>query len=145
MKDLPHLYTVSSAGSAAGNLTARADNLPDITVAPPTGFGGPGDQWSPEDLFMASIANCFVLSFRAIASASKLEWHTIECESEGVLDKIERKILFTKVSSKVKLTIPNGEDRDKAEKLLNKAEDSCLISNSISCEAHIEIEIIISD
>lgn len=145
MKDLPHQYRVKSEGKSTGNLTARAENLPDITVAPPTQFGGPGDQWSPEDLLMASISNCFVLSFRAIATASKFEWDSIECESEGELDKIERKIQFTSVLSKVRLLIPKTESKEKAEKLLNKAEGACLISNSISCESHVECEIIFSD
>ena len=145
MKDLPHLYRVTAEAKSATNLTVRADNLPDISVAPPTQFGGPGDQWSPEDLFMASIANCLVLSFKAIARASKLQWDNIECESEGELDKVDRKVKFTNVLSKVKLSIPTTENKDKAERLLHKAEETCLISNSISCESHIECEIVVSD
>ena len=145
MQDLPHIYRVKSEGESESNLTARAEKLPDIIVAPPIQFGGPGDQWSPEALFMASIANCLVLSFRAIARASRFEWHSIECESEGELDRVERRVQFTKVLSKVRLSIPATENKEKAEKLLNKAEETCLISNSISCESHIECEIIFSD
>lgn len=145
MTDLPHLYKSKSEGSAAGNLTARSENLPDIIVAPPIQFGGPGDAWSPEDLLMASIANCLVLSFRAIASASKFEWNAIECETEGKLDKVERKMQFTQVMSKVKLFVPTTQSKEKAEKLLHKAEETCLITNSLSCESGIECEIIFSD
>lgn len=145
MKELPHLYKAKSAGMATGNLTATAKNLPDIVVAPPIEFDGPGDEWSPEALLMASIANCLVLSFRAIAKASKFEWCSIECESEGNLDKVERKVQFTNVISKVRLLIPTTETKEKAEKLLHKAEDTCLISNSMSCESRIECEIIFSD
>lgn len=145
MTDLPHLYKLKSEGSVAGNLTTRCENLPDIIVAPPIQFGGPGDAWSPEDLLMASIANCLVLSFRAIAKASKFEWIAIECDAEGKLDKVERKIKFTSVMSKVKLVIPSTESKEKAEKLLNKAEETCFITNSMACESGIECEIIFSD
>ena len=144
MKDLPHLYSAKSAGDATGILTSSSENLPNIDVAPPAQFGGPGDKWSPEDLLMASIANCLVLSFRAIARASRLEWDSIECVSEGVLDKVERKVQFTSVLSRVRLFIPTADSKEKAEKLLIKAEQTCLISNSMSCNSHIEYEISVS-
>lgn len=141
MKDFPHHYKATSEGTNTGNLTARADNLPDIEVAPPKQFDGPGDAWSPEQLFMASLTNCLVLSFRAIARASKLEWHSIECESEGTLAKVEKKVQFTNVISRVKLFIPATESKEKAGKLLTKAEETCFISNSINCESHLECEV----
>ena len=144
MKDLPHRYKVKSEGNDTGNLISRAENLPDIVVAPPIQFGGPGGQWSPEDLLMASVSSCLVLSFRAIARASKLEWNSIECESEGELDTVERKVQFTSTLSKVRLFIPETESKDKAERLLNKAEETCLISNSMTCESRIECEVIFS-
>lgn len=142
MNDLPHTYRVKSAGTVTGNLTTSAENLPDLAVAPPAQFGGPGDQWSPEDLLMASVSNCLILSFKAIARASQLEWESIECESVGTLDKVERKVQFTHIVSKLHLCIPATESKEKAEKLLNKAEGVCLISNSISCECRIECEVV---
>ncbi|GAA6186801.1 OsmC family protein [Aliiglaciecola sp. NS0011-25] len=145
MKDLPHQYTVIAQGNVSGSLTAKCENLPNIDVAPPSQFGGAGDKWSPEDLFMASIANCFVLSFRAIARVAKLEWHSIECSSEGELDKLDGKIQFTKVKSKVRLVIPSTENKDNAERLLIKSDEKCLIRNSISCSTSIECEIVYGD
>lgn len=144
MNDLPHTYTVKSAGTVTSRLTTRAANLPDIAVAAPLQFGGPGDQWSPEDLLMASVANCLILSFKAIARASQLEWDAIECESIGTLDRVERKVQFTHIVSKMHLSIPKTESKEKAEKLLNKAEGVCLISNSISCACSVECEVVVS-
>jgi organic hydroperoxide reductase OsmC/OhrA len=142
MSDLPHLYSVKSVGTATGTLRSSGDNLPDITVAPPLQFGGPGDQWSPEDLLMAAVANCFVLSFRAISSASKLVWRSIDCEAVGTLNKVERNILFTNVTTKVRLVIPAVESKERAEKILIKAEQACLITNSMSCDLQLECEVV---
>ena len=144
MQDLPHQYTVSVSGTPDANLKTSAANLPILTTAAPENFGGPGDQWSPEDLLIAAVANCTVLSFKAIARASKLEWVSIDCASEGVLDKVERKMLFTKVTTRVKLVIHSIEDKDKAEKLLIKAEEACLVTNSMTAETHLEYEITLS-
>lgn len=145
MKDLPHTYTVKVEGKAKGNLTVSGGNLPDLTIAPPIQFGGPGDQWSPENLLMASVANCLVLSFRAIARASKLEWNSIECESDGELSKVENIVQFTGIVTRVKLSIPSSASVGKAEKLLNKAEATCLISNSLVCKSRIECDVVVSD
>lgn len=144
MEKLPHLYKVGVSASPEGNLSVFADGLPALVVAPPRQFDGPGDQWSPEELLMAAVANCLVLSFRAIAKASSFEWLDIECHSEGVLDKVDRKMQFTAVKTYVKLTIAASGSVELANKLLHKAEESCLVSNSLSSQTNIECEIIVA-
>lgn len=143
MHNLPHHYIIKVNGTPNGNLTASADNLPNLDVSPPQQFGGPGDIWSPEDLLMAAVANCLVLSFRMIASASKLQWKSIECISQGELNQVDGRMLFTKIVSNVKLVILSEDDLELAEKLLHKAEDTCLISNSLSAELALDCEIVI--
>lgn len=143
MEQLPHRYIVSVTGSPQGNLATTSDNLPALAVAPPKQFDGPGDQWSPEELLMAAVANCLVLSFRAIASASKLEWQSIECESEGELAKVDRNIFFTAIQTRATLTVSSIEEKEKAGKLLEKAEESCFISNSLSAKSTLEYEILV--
>ncbi len=143
MEKLPHQYKVSVKGKPQEMLLTCAENLPLIQVAPPAQFDGPGDQWSPEQLLMASVINCFILSFRPIAKASHFDWLSIECESTGTLDKVGHKIQFTHVQTKAKLTISSAEQIEKAKKLLNKAEETCFITNTLSCLSHLEIEIVV--
>jgi len=145
MNKLPHQYKVKVEGKPENNLVSHIDNLPTLEVAAPAQFDGPGDQWSPEDLLMASVANCLVLSFGAISKASKLDWLSIECESNGELDMVGRKIQFTNIRTKVRLFISSEESIEKAEKLLNKAEETCFISNSLSCTSHFECQILVED
>jgi organic hydroperoxide reductase OsmC/OhrA len=47
-------------------------------------------------------------------------------------------MIFTKITSKVKLVILSEEDRTRAEKLLHKAEETCLISNSLNADLAID-------
>ena len=144
MQALPHQYVVSARAKSDTYLELSGDNLPVIEAAAPTGFGGPGDVWSPEDLLMSSVAACTILSFKAIAQISKLAWESLECVSEGTLDRVERTTLFTKVVTRATLTISNEEDREKAEKLLNKAEQTCLVSNSLSAQCSIECTVLVA-
>lgn len=142
MQDFPHRYHVRGSASSAGDVMLSADGLPDLATQAPAEFGGPGDRWSPEALLVAAVADCFILSFRAIASASRFEYSALSCEVEGVLDRVERVMKFTRFTVRARLSAPPGTDEDKARKLLHKAEQSCLISNSLNAERHLEAEVV---
>ena len=142
MQDFPHHYTVNASADPDDNVIIRGEDLPQIVSAPPAQFGGPGDQWSPEDLLCASVADCFILTFRAIASASRLEWSSVEVDVEGVLDRVERTTCFTGFTVSATLTVPADTNVEKAEKLLEKAEQNCLITNSLSADCHLKADVI---
>ena len=145
MTPLPHRYSITASGCTEGQLSVAGNQLPVIQSAPPADFGGPGDQWSPEDFLMAAAASCFVLSFRAIAAAAKFEWCELHCEAEGTLDKVDRQIMFTDITTQAKLTIDSNQDVAKAEKLLQKAEQHCLVANSLHAKKHLHYTIDVID
>ena len=133
MEPFPHHYTATASGDKANShITVTASDLPDLTTNAPAEFGGPGNQWSPESLLMAAVADCFVLTFRAIAQGSKLEWNQIQCQATGTLDRIERKPQFTEIQLHVTVTPQGDIGTERLQRILEKAEDSCLITNSLS-------------
>ena len=144
MQGFPHIYITESNGGSEGSTEVSARGLPSLACSAPAEFGGPGDQWSPETLLVASVANCFLLSFRAIANASKLDWDSLSCEVEGTLDRIDRATQFTEFKVNAELVIPAGTDQDKALRLLDKAEQTCLITNSLKAESHLTCNVIIA-
>ena len=89
MQDFPHHYRVGATAEPDGDVSLTGDGLDAIASAPPAEFGGPGDRWSPETLLVAAVADCFILSFRVIARASKLPWISLKCEVEGTLERRE--------------------------------------------------------
>lgn len=137
MHPYPHLYSVQAQAEAAGDVALNSNGLPAIATAPPAEFDGPGDRWSPETLLVGAVADCFVLSFRAVARASKLEWTGLEANVEGKLDRVEGSTRFTEFHVHATLRVPAGTDVARATKLLEKAEQVCLISNSLVGERHL--------
>ena len=142
--NLPHDYPVSAAATNSGNVDLTAEGLSSLTSNAPKEFGGPGDQWSPEDLLVAAVADCFVLSFRAIAGMSKFEFTQISVTATGKLDKVERDIQFTELSIVANLTIPEGADEGRAQRLLEKAEATCFITNSLKATPHLQANITVA-
>ena len=141
MHPFPHRYAVTAAMRPAGDVPLSTDGVRIIESAPPKEFDGPGNQWSPEGLLTAAVADCFALGFRAIAAASKYAWVSLEARTEGTLDRIGGKMLFTRFDTHAKLIVAAGADIDRAKKLLEKAELTCLVANSLSSERHLTVEV----
>ncbi len=137
MQALPHQYLVE-ASLYPDRVDLKADKVTTIESEPPTEFGGSGTRWSPETLFVAAIADCFLLTFKAIARASKFEYADIKCEVQGTLDRVEGITRFTTITVRPILRLDAGDLTDdkteKAVKLLHKAEKGRLISNSLTSE-----------
>ena len=144
MQDLPHIYRVAASADGAANVIVTAEGLPDLETAGPPEFGGPGDVWSPETMLVGAVANCFILSFRAIARTAKLDWLTLECAVEGTLEKIEKFNQFTAFQVTATLAVPAGTNEKKANTILQKAEKYCLITNSMKADSHLDAEVIVA-
>ncbi len=138
MQPYPHHYTVGANAAAEGDVVLRGDRLPSLASAPPAEFGGPGDRWSPETLLVAAVADCFVLTFRGIAAASKLAWTSLSCEVSGTVDRVERVTKFTELVVRARLLVPDQAAAERAGRLLTKAEETCLVTRSLSATVHLE-------
>ena len=145
MHPYPHLYTAAATGSADGSVVISSPGLPEVHTAPPPEFDGPGGVWSPETLLCASLADCFVLSFRAVARASRLGWTELTCRVEGVLDRVDGIGRFSRYTTFATLTVPANVDVDKARKLLERADHICLISNSLRADGQLVAEVLTVD
>lgn len=145
MHPYPHTYVASAAAKNAGLVTVTSPQLPDLETAAPPEFDGPGGVWSPESLLCASLADCFILTFRSISRAARFEWLHLECRVEGVLDRVERVSQFARYTTFAKLTVRPGADLDKARELLAKAEHGCLIANSLRGGRALDAQIVIAD
>lgn len=142
MHPYPHVYVATATGGVTGNVTAGSPQLPDLETAPPPEFDGPGGVWSPETLFIAALADCFVLTFRGVTRAAKFEWRSVECRVEGVLEKSAGATQFTRYVTRARLTVAPGADAAKAKQLLERAEHLCLVANSLKGSRSIETEVV---
>ena len=141
MHPYPHRYQVGATAGTDTAVTLNSTGLGALASLPPEQFGGPGDHWSPETLLVAAVADCFILTFRAIARASELQWVDLACEAEGILDRVDNVTRFTRFDIKATLTVPAGTDEHKATRILQKAEAVCLITNSLNAQKHLESRI----
>lgn len=139
-----HFYEVSLQWDSERKGTLRSSVLKDtLTVATPPEFpkGMPGI-WSPEHLLVAAVNSCLMTTFLAIAENSKLDYVGFASKAVGKLEIIEGKYMISEITLTPTLTLPYEAQKEKAERVLQKSEAACLISNSIKSkiifEPHIE-------
>lgn len=114
----------------------------EIEVATPPPFPkGVEGIWSPEHLFTSAVASCLMTTFLAVAEHSKLEIVSFSVSSNGILEQIDGKYLMTRVELFPQLIIKHEKDLARAERILQKSEAACLISNSIKSQIVLQPEI----
>jgi organic hydroperoxide reductase OsmC/OhrA len=138
---LPHNYIVTATGAQDGIVKLGNESLPELDTTPPPNFGGPEGYWTPEDLFVGAVADCFILTFRAMSRMQNIDWSELQCEANGTLDKEGSQMLFTGIHLKTTVTVPEGSDVAKVERVLNRSEQNCLITNSLKCPTTIEVNV----
>ncbi len=110
-----------------------------ITVATPPEFPkGVEGIWSPEHFFTGGVLSCFMTTFLAMADYSKLEFSKFDCKAEGILEKVEGKFMMSEIILKPSILLNDDSKMERAIRLMEKAEASCLISNSIKSSVKLD-------
>jgi organic hydroperoxide reductase OsmC/OhrA len=130
---------VTGTGTKTGRLTAVGDGLPEFAVASPPEFGGPSQIWSPEHLFVASVASCLMTTFMAMAERSGVGVVSYFDESVGRLARDDDGLYWIeRITLRPRIVIAPESRLDRAERLIEKAERVCLIGRSIGSETVLE-------
>jgi organic hydroperoxide reductase OsmC/OhrA len=126
MQAFPHRYVITAAADVVGEVSLEGDRLQTLRSAPPAEFDGPGDRWSPESLLVAAVADCYVLTFRAIAAVAKFPWIS----------------QFTHFHLHARLKVPGGTDEDQAAReLLARAKHACLVTHSLKADFELDADV----
>jgi organic hydroperoxide reductase OsmC/OhrA len=141
MASFPHEYQVSAAGGPEGTLPVQSKGLPTIETSAPPEFGGPEGFWSPETMLTGAVANCLILTFRALARARKLGWSGLSVDCTGVVDKTREGLKFTRFKIDAVLTVGRDVDESDARAVLENAKKHCLVTASLSSETEMSAEV----
>lgn len=141
-----HYYNVNLNWISERKGMMSSPDLEDkIMVATPPQFPkGMDGIWSPEHLLTAAVSSCLMTTFLAIAENFKLEFLSFNCPAKGKLEQVEGKYLMTEIIVEPIIIITKEEGRAKAERVLQKAEAACLISNSIKSKVSLSTTILVN-
>ena len=141
-----YLYRVNASSTALRSGFVVAEDIePSISFSAPPEFQGEAGHWTPEHFFVAAVAGCFISTFSGMAYFSKFEYLSLELETEGTIAKDEGGWRFTQITLRPRLKIAQEKDRERANRLLEKAERSCLVVRSLTTQVTLEPEIVLEE
>jgi organic hydroperoxide reductase OsmC/OhrA len=126
----PHRYTTTVVRTARSRAAIEAPPRPALAGAPPTEFDGDPARWSPEHLLLGALGLCLETTFDALASRVQLDVRGWRAAVEGVLDKTRTGLEFTSITIDVTIVVAR-EDTARAEELLRKAQQHCIVSRAL--------------
>ena len=140
----PHLFAARLrwTGAAHGPTTSyktysreyviEADGKPALTGSADPHFLGDGSHYNPEDLLVASLSACHLLSYLAECARAKIAVVAYEDDARGEMTLIDGAIRFREVVLHPKVAIADGSRIDEALALHERAHAVCFIANSVN-------------
>ncbi len=142
MADEKHSYRTSIRWDTQRKATLSATGLPDVVIGTPPEFpGGHPGIWSPEHMFIAAAEACLMTTFLAIAENSKLQLVSYRSEAEGTIEKTPEGLMMTEIVLRPHVVIREPAALDRARRIVEKAEQVCLISKSMKTRITLDVDV----
>jgi organic hydroperoxide reductase OsmC/OhrA len=145
MTDHPHKYSsrlvwdgnrgdgTNSYATYGRDYRVMVTGKPDIAGSADAMFKGDSSRYNPEDLFVASISSCHLLTYLALCSGNNVSVASYEDEATGTMSLTpDGGGKFDEVVLRPRVAILSG-DIEVAIRLHEEAHKLCFIANSCSC------------
>ena len=104
------------------------------SASPP--YKGDASKVDPEDMLVAALSSCHMLSFLAIAAKKKLTVNSYQDDAVGFLENDGGKLWMTRVMLRPKVAIDT--DAETLAHIHHLAHEACFIANSVKTEVTVE-------
>lgn len=135
-------WRAGDAGADTGNHRVTLSGGTTIEVSAAPQYKGDGTKTNPEELFLASLASCQMLTYLALARRKGLDLVAYEDRAEATLTIKDRRMRITEVRLRPRITTAAGADLEVARALVGAAHEGCFVANSVACEVRVEPEIV---
>lgn len=119
--------------------TIQAENL-QTKVSIPTEMEGPGIGTNPDEMLLGAATTCYIITLAAMLERSQIEKSSLMVESSAVVDVTNGIFTYKQIIHRPTLEIVKETDFKMANRLLKKAEDTCMISKALKGNVEIVLE-----
>jgi organic hydroperoxide reductase OsmC/OhrA len=117
----------------------------ELTGSADPAFLGDASLVNPEELLVASLSSCHMLSYLAWCALEGVEVVAYEDSAEGLMAEQHGAGEFKRVTLHPRITVAAGTDVDKARALHAKAHEVCFIARSVNFPVEHEAEIHVAE
>ncbi len=117
----------------------RLEGKPNLPLSSPTVFGGLSNYYTPQELFVSSIATCYLTTFMTIYKRMKEDIQDYKIKGVGIIERVpEGGWRFSKIVITLFITIPKSGSKMKIKKAVDLSHKYCMVSRSVNCQIHLE-------
>ncbi len=120
----------------------EAPGKPTLAASADPAFRGDAALYNPEDLLVASLSGCHMLTYLAYCALQGIAVVAYEDPASGTMVQEGSGGRFTEVVLRPRVTVATGTDMDKARALHEKAHADCFVANSVNFPVRNEPEIV---
>ena len=121
-----------------------ADGKPDLLGSADPTFRGDRARWNPEELLLAALAQCHLLSYLHSAVNHGIVVTGYSDQPVGTMSQVGQGGRFTSVVLRPRVTISDPSQVDLAREIHHEASDNCFIAASVSFPVTHEPEILVA-
>jgi organic hydroperoxide reductase OsmC/OhrA len=122
----------------------QCGDKPPIRASADPHFRGDPALYNPEELLVASLSSCHLLSYLAECARAGVHVVAYEDHASGVMTMRDGRLRFTEVMLRPRVTVAPGTDLDRARELHHPAHDDCYIANSVNFPVRHEPTIVVA-
>jgi len=111
-----------------------------LEVGPAPEFNGSPETLNPEEMFVAAVNNCLMTTFFYFVGKLNVEVLSYYSHAEGRVEKQTDGFRFVNVQVRAEVRLKHQELAEKVRELGDLAEKYCLVSRSLACPVHYELE-----
>jgi organic hydroperoxide reductase OsmC/OhrA len=123
--------TTTSYDSYGRDYRVEVEGKPPLEGSSDPKFRGDATKHNPEDLLVASLSACHMLSYLAECARAGIEVTAYEDQASGLMAIKDGRMRFTEVTLAPRVAIAAG-DLEKAKALHENAHAACFIANSVN-------------
>ena len=123
----------STYRSYSRNFTLTAPGKPELLGSSDHAFHGDADRYNPEDMLIAALSSCHMLSYLHVCAMNNIVVLAYEDRASGTMqERPDGSGIFTHVQLNPTVKISAESDPEKAKELHHKAHELCFIANSVN-------------
>ncbi len=116
----------------ARDVLLRAEGKPDLAGSADPTFRGDASRWNPEELLLAALAQCHLLSYLHSAVNHGVVVTSYDDSPVGTMDQVGQGGHFTEVVLRPRVVVADASMVEVAREIHGEASENCFIAASVN-------------
>ncbi len=135
-----HEFKVAIKWSGERLADINLEGRPALPLSSPEVFGGQAGYYTPQELFVSSIAACYMTTSLSILRKMRQTIDALVIEGAGVIERDpEGGWRFSEIVVKMNVRVPDGDTTTKIPRVVKLTKKYCMIARVVSCPIRLEL------